>query len=274
MKEDLMDLSPTGDGRVPLKNFYSQPQNADYQFTESVEYLRKVGALDETGSGSPKVLIANYMAGPSNCIASSTYFSVCCLSECEGMMSELESKIRAPATSPEHLLDVVRNLTSADAPLQKIDVLAEKLSVIAKQNDGEVPLHGRLFAQWLHHAFPNECPYPQITENTEVLTTSHWVTNKAAGSAAERQQHIEASDDVVLATDPTELQWSDEEVLPLFEQKQEQHGRSTLRSIVRIAMQLAMFCVLIRIAFTGWQSVTSASGGDKKEKVFQLPLHM
>merc|ERR1719281_2166442 len=27
-----------------------------------------------------------------------------------------------------------------------------------------VQLHGRLFAQWLHYAFPHECPYPHLSE--------------------------------------------------------------------------------------------------------------
>jgi len=96
---------------------------------------------------------------------------------------------------------------------------------------------------------------------------------KATANAAERKQQVESLDSVEPATtDPDVLQWSDEEVLPLLER---QDGRSALGSIVRIAVQLAMFCVLIRIAFTGWQSVASASGGDKKEKKgFQLPLHM
>ena len=32
------------------------------------------------------------------------------------------------------------------------------------RNGGEVPLHGLLFAQWLHYAFPNECPHPRVLE--------------------------------------------------------------------------------------------------------------
>ena len=33
---------------------------------------------------------------------------------------------------------------------------------VASHHGGKVPLHGRLFAQWLHHAFPRECPYPHV----------------------------------------------------------------------------------------------------------------
>merc|ERR1719478_41097 len=118
MKSALMDLAPDGSGRVPLGVFYSQPPSALYQFTESTEYLRDTGALDESKPGAPAVLIANYLLGPSNCIASSTYYSICCLSECELLMNELEGKLQSPAASPGRLLGLVGNLSSSsvDAP--------------------------------------------------------------------------------------------------------------------------------------------------------------
>merc|ERR1719382_334988 len=131
MKEDLTSLDTDGSGLVPLSTFYSQPDTADYQFTESVDYLREVGAIDtSTSNGRPKVRIANYLAGPSNCIASHTYYSVCCLSECEGLMTELEGKIQAPTATPQQLLSVVSNLTSdaVDVPedlMQKKDLMAK-----------------------------------------------------------------------------------------------------------------------------------------------------
>ena len=37
------------------------------------------------------------------------------------------------------------------------------MEMIADKHHGEVPLHGRLFSQWLHYVFPQECPYPQLT---------------------------------------------------------------------------------------------------------------
>ena len=166
----------SGNGLVPLGRFYSQPENAEYHFTETRQYLRQIGALQESGTGDLHVRIANYMTGPSNCIASSSYYSVCCLNECEGLMNELEAKVLAPTTTAHRLLDLVVNMSSAtvDAPRQIPSALEQKLHLIAKQNDGQVPLHGRLFAQWMHYAFPHECPYPQIAEDASVLTPSHW----------------------------------------------------------------------------------------------------
>ena len=161
---------------MPLGRFYSQPENAEYHFTETREYLRQIGALQESGSGDLHVRIANYMTGPSNCIASSSYYSVCCLNECESLMNELEAKVLAPTTTPQRLLSLVVNMSSAsvDAPRTIPAALEQKLRLIAKKNSGQIPLHGRLFAQWMHYAFPHECPYPQIAEDASVLTPRHW----------------------------------------------------------------------------------------------------
>merc|ERR1719299_310323 len=106
MKSHLVELDTVGSGRVPLGLLYAQPQSASYHFSESADYLRQIGALDETSS-TPKVLIANYITGPSNCIASSSYYSVCCLSNCDSIMNEIEHKVLAPMAKPDRLLDIV-----------------------------------------------------------------------------------------------------------------------------------------------------------------------
>ena len=215
MKSELMDMDEEGKGIIPLHKFYSQPENADYHFTESQEYLDKVGALQQTERGNAYVRIANYMTGPSNCIASSSYYSVCCLNECEVLMNELESHVLAPSASPQRLLGLARNLSSAtvDAPRQLPNVMEEKLHAIAARHDGEVPLHGRLFAQWMHHAFPHECPYPHIAEDTSILTPTHWMDQKIVVSKTEREELVELSSETPKAPEDLVLDWSEEEVL-------------------------------------------------------------
>merc|ERR1719207_111976 len=37
--------------------------------------------------------------------------------------------------------------------------LLAQLHRIAKAHKGKIPLHGRLFRQWMHYAFPQECPF-------------------------------------------------------------------------------------------------------------------
>jgi hypothetical protein len=275
MKGALMDLDSERTGRVPLGKFYSQPEEATFQFSESVEYLRQTGALDETGPGGPAVLIPNYLAGPTNCIASSSYYSVCCMNECEGLMNELEHKIQAPTASPERLLGIVGNLSSSsvDSHRDLPQAMKERLHAIADQNEGEVPVHGRLFAQWLHYAFPNECPFPQITESAAVLTPAQWLDNTADALAEEKQMHIDGIDTAtqVDVDVPFMAQWSDDEVLPVFEPKKARRG--ALAGLVRVVVQIAVLGVVLRSAMAAWGGAASAyrGGSSGKDKAMQLP---
>mmetsp|Transcript_20930 Transcript_20930/g.48622 ORF Transcript_20930/g.48622 Transcript_20930/m.48622 type:complete len:561 (-) Transcript_20930:9-1691(-) len=265
MKDQLMGLDLDGTGRVPLSSFYSQPETADYQFTESVDYLRQIGALDEAEGSKPLVRIANYMTGPSNCIASSSYYSVCCLSDCEGLMNDLEGKVRAPTASPEQLLSLVGNLSAAaDRPLAQ--GLEEKLRSISDRHGGSVPLHGRLFAQWMHFAFPSECPFPQVSEDAAALTPSHWLDKKATASKEVRQQHVEIAGGAPAAAEPLQMQWSDDEVLPL--QEPQRHGRGTFGTFAQAGVQLLLLLVLLRTI------VAYAAGyaGRPKKEGLELPL--
>merc|ERR1719242_685833 len=107
MKDELMAMDSDQSGLIPLSVFYARSKKREYQFTESVEYLRQVGAVDESWKREPRVRVANYVTGPSNCIASSSYYSVCCLSECDGLLNELEGVIRAPTASAEHIIYLV-----------------------------------------------------------------------------------------------------------------------------------------------------------------------
>merc|ERR1719327_2065606 len=273
MKAALMDLDPSGTGRVPLSSFYSQPEDAVFQFSESVDYLRQTGALDETGRGGPAVLIPNYLAGPTNCIASSSYYSVCCMNECEGLMNEIEHKIQAPKASPERLLGLVGNLSSStvDGPRTFPSALQDKLHDIASHHEGEVPIHGRFFAQWLHFAFPNECPYPQITENAAVLTPSQWLDAKVwTASEDERQQHIESSNTTAAEEAPFMSQWSDDEVLPVFEPQKARRG--ALSGLMRVGVQIAGIVVVLRSAMAACNGGVHAYRGESaKDKKEQLP---
>merc|ERR1719214_524218 len=112
MNAHMVELDPEGSGRVPLGLLYAQPRSGPYHFSESADYLRKIGALDETTS-TPKVLITNYVLGPSNCIASSSYYSVCCMNTCDSIMDEIEHKVLAPTASSERLLGLVKDIASA-----------------------------------------------------------------------------------------------------------------------------------------------------------------
>merc|ERR1719502_2038289 len=102
------DPSVGGAGRVRISDFYNKALNeGKWQFTESVDYLRQLGALDESDASNPRVIIPNYISGPSNCVASSAYYSVCCLDECEEILSRLEETVSAPEASPSAITQMV-----------------------------------------------------------------------------------------------------------------------------------------------------------------------
>jgi len=308
MKDALISMDPDGTGRVPLPRFYSQSQTDVYHFSEGKDYLKQVGAYDESAAGGPRVRIANYMLGPSNCIASSTYYSICCISECEGLLNQLEAHVQTPTASPSRLLYLVREMSSStvDSHRELPDVLVDKLQSIADHHGGDVPLHGRLFSQWMHHAFPNECPFPQITEDVTALDPRTWKESKAVASQEERAKiAAQATDDVLSQNESSvasladnvaagllwsdddqeagkasaaELQWTHEEVLHAHDGsslKLSNQKGSMFGSLLRWAFQGALLFSLLRVLFNWQDSLSGASSKSRKKakcEDYELPF--
>jgi len=117
MKNHLVsieDQSVGGAGRVRLADFYDAALSKDkWQYSESADYLRTIGALDDTDPEDLKVIIPNYINGPANCMAGTGYYSVCCIDECDGLLGHLEKAFGAPEASPEQILHVVQSLPSS-----------------------------------------------------------------------------------------------------------------------------------------------------------------
>lgn len=271
MKEHLMRLDSRGTGRIPLDTFYRSDSGSAFEFTESKEYLRDVGALDESLKNNPSVLIANYLAGPSNCIASNAYYSVCCLSECEHLMNEIEAHVKGPAATPQQLLSMLKNMSSAtvDAPRTFSADMVNRLSQISDQNEGTVPIHGRLFGQWLHYAFPFECPLPISAQSA--LTPSAWLNGAAIGTVEEREQHLQLVEDLDLVGEHSTAEWTEEEILPFTQQPSRRQGG--FFAIVRFAM---MVCAILFVFKAGYESLQKAvcahQGMEYKDKQCALPI--
>mmetsp|Transcript_129681 Transcript_129681/g.223997 ORF Transcript_129681/g.223997 Transcript_129681/m.223997 type:complete len:577 (+) Transcript_129681:90-1820(+) len=178
MLVEIEDQGTGGAGRVRLADFYkANLNNGKWQFCENVEYLRKLGALDESNPDNLKVIIPNYVNGPSNCVASSSYYSVCCINECEEILSHLELKIAAPDATPAKIASIISQLPSASVKGNRTlsTWLLRRLDEVSEHHHGLVPLHGRLFAQWLHYAYPRECPYPHVMGATQPQTADQFV---------------------------------------------------------------------------------------------------
>merc|ERR1719201_2007922 len=142
--------------------------------------------------------------------------------------------------------------------------LAEKLHSIAERHGGEVPLHGRLFAQWLHFAFPHDCPYPSIVESADMLARSQWNRTQYSASSDERLNHVLSVDDSALASEDIEVDkfWTDHEVLPMHNGPQSPLGKTA--TLMRGVVQLAALFLGLRSILGAWRAATGAS--DSKGK--------
>eukprot|EP00928_Gymnodinium_smaydae_P026958 TRINITY_DN21002_c0_g1_i1.p1 TRINITY_DN21002_c0_g1~~TRINITY_DN21002_c0_g1_i1.p1 ORF type:complete len:228 (-),score=47.46 TRINITY_DN21002_c0_g1_i1:94-777(-) len=96
-------------------------------------------------------------------VSSSKNFAVSCLDECEPILARLEEELAESESSPTKIANIVANMSTSTQPARHAGLsasLLRQLKDIERVNGGSIPLHGRLLALFLHHAFPRECPYP------------------------------------------------------------------------------------------------------------------
>lgn len=221
----LADMDPSGTGRIRLADFHNAASNGEWRFSESKEYLRHIGALDETSTLlGPRIILANYVQGPSNCIVSTNSFRICCMNDCESHLGVIEAAVKAPSAEPELILAVVSNISSHDDERTSISTkMRNQLFDIAKVHKGVVPLHGRLFAQWLHYVFPRECVYPHKSGTTGTMSFFEFGEESLA-STREIEMHAAMARKATPSVNETRLiaggaeedwlsQWSHEEEL-------------------------------------------------------------
>jgi len=228
MKESLVSMDPHGTGRVPLSKFYGTGLDSEWRFGESESYLRELGALDETSSWGKQVIIPNYIQAASNCIVTTSHYMVCCANDCLPILSDIEEAIGAPSAEVSQLLSFVRNMTSFEDEAVTVDAtLTAQLESIANSHGGEVPIHSRLFMQWLHYVFPRECAFPHKTGTVASVAPLEYNGNYIA-TTAEMKAHSEQANAVDNTTDlnataaKEELEWmsqwsEDEELLAGYE---------------------------------------------------------
>jgi len=271
LKDTLLKVEDRGTGRVHLHDFYKPAfggQDGAWQFQESVPYLRQLGALDESDPEGPKVIVSNYLGSQANCIASSSFYGVCCMDECEPLLTHLENDIKASEATPTRIADLISLLPSAtvDAPRELSATLRQRLDEIANAHGGTIPLHGRLFAQWMHHAYPRECQYPHLAGATAPMAALAW-------KAESGMNHTASNDEINLIVQEAELKrntsssmstmseeevgevmpWSDEEELLVVRTTPEWsagHG-SGFRNMILFAAVASMASGLVRFLKSG-----------------------
>jgi len=211
MKTKLVALGDQGIGRVSLQHFYrSSLEGNTFEFQESPSYLRQLGSLDENDN----VIVPNYVGSHTNCIASSNLYSICCINECESLMASLEREFASPEATPQQILPVVAQMSSStvDAPRSLPTKLVDRLETAAQLHGGSVQLHGRLFAQWMHHAFPRECPFPHVSGTTAPVTPDEWLSENDNDGYATRTEMLHYANKAAVVA-PQDLDWIDHEEL-------------------------------------------------------------
>lgn len=186
--EHLVELEEGKSGRVKLVDFYNAAlHKGRYQFTETITYLRQLGTLDESDELNPRVIIPNYVSGRSNCVARNSYYSVCCIDKCEDVFGQLERKLGTAFASSSDIVSVLLEHTASRRSEDVSNVLRRRLDQVSAHHGGLIPLHGRLFAQWMHLAFPHDCAYPHKSGTVYYNSIERWEaeTGERSGSSIE-----------------------------------------------------------------------------------------
>lgn len=203
-------------------------------------------------------------------------------------MGELESKIGSATAQPEQIITIVSTLSSATVSAPRIipSPLVDRLRDIATRHAGSVPLHGRLFAQWMHHTFPLECPYPQELGTVNPLTRGEWIKETGQGSekasTEEMLEHIAADSCAVnpeggvrCSEESADIPWSSNEELLSW------HSPDALVRVSRSAttqpqtssMGWCLACVLVvvilMVVYRFSQQRASAEGDEEAGRVQQ-----
>jgi hypothetical protein len=272
LKTELVSVESKKAGRVRLTDFYKKGLAGVFDFGEKIDYLRALGALDESDPDQPHVIVPNYVGSRPNCLVTSTFYVICCRNECEDMMGALEQKINKEDGSPEQILQIVSELSTDTTlgPRNLSETLVQRLKSVADMHGGVVPLHGRLFAQWMHHAFPRECPYPHGSGTTVPQTADEWMeeTGQTDSKASKEEMlaHIKndpcGDDSCPVGADArtyhdlseNELPWDDSEELLLrskgsVEQQLLQPTESRKRAFSGLASMAAVSSLASSIVF-------------------------
>lgn len=260
LNEKLLEIGDKRTGRVKLAEFYKAGLSGAWQFNEKIEYLRSLGVLDESSADDPKVIVPNYVGSWVNCLSSSKYYAVCCSTGCDEYMEVFEEQISAPEADPDTIVRIVET-QSVFGKSMPVSALCQRLQSIADRHHGKVPIHGRLFAQWMHHAFPTTCPYPHEDGKTSAQTPDEWmaetghndikVSEDEVHSIVNRNYAVNIKGEVTQEEPASEIPWTDVEELlvvrPTLPPRNVHSSWETAAYIFEALMVLLLVCILVYV---------------------------
>jgi hypothetical protein len=264
LKGELLSIEAKKAGRVRLTEFYKKGLKGLFEFDEKIEYLRHLGVLDESDPKQPHVVVPNYVSSRANCLKTSSFYVICCRNDCEEYLGSLEKEVGAEMAPPEQILKIVAGLSTNLQPTTTKD----RLQSIADMNGGLVPLHGRLFAQWMHHMFPRECPYPHGSGKINPQTPDGWMqeTGQADSRASKEEMMAHISSDTCGPDEPVgeearkhhhfaenELPWDDLEELmqPLGNPERKTRTLGGLTAFIMLSSAISLVLLAAKQALIG-----------------------
>merc|ERR1712194_415768 len=159
-------------------------------------------------------------------------------------------EVEAPTATPRQLVDVISSLPSdsVDAPRNLSSALVSRLDDIAARHKGSVPLYGRLFAQWMHHAYPRECPYPHVSGTSSPVSPEEWMAMKGedALDVTEEELPLEMGED--------SLPWDGIEELLIGDQLSSRSIWASLRPYAGFSLLGAFAALALRLMPSSMQS--------------------
>lgn len=277
LKSSLLNMWSKGNstGRVRLVDFYRLGLDSEFGLIEKPAFLRAIGALDESNASSPMVIVPNYLSAKPNCLQATAMYSICCRNECDDLMFKIEAEIAAPTASAARIINLVSSLKSAtvDAPRELPRRLSARLEEIAAVHGGEVNLHGRLFAQWMHHAFPSECPFPHEAGTSDPVSPDEWKSGSIEESEEERKRRVDddtCGPEQAAAEWNAELPWSEtEELLSSEARAKVQTGASAATSW----LQTACCALLLMVAILGLALIVPSASTQEQQKCLAFIKH-
>jgi len=185
-QKELQAMPGYANGRVPLAGMApSYRPGRRVLFSEAGSYLSAHGIAERSGDGESedRVIVSNYLLSQGMCLPTAGYHAVCCRNPCEAFLERLEAASASPQVAPARALEVLGDDLRRGGALERASA---ELTKAAAQSGGALDLHGRLLADWLHSAFPLECPKQAAdggANGTDPRTPAEWMAPPGHDSA-------------------------------------------------------------------------------------------
>jgi hypothetical protein len=200
-------------------------------------------------------------------------------------MGEIEQGLGMPTGDPATVAALVAAMPSVTMQANRTltPLLLRRLQDVAALHDGRVPIYGRLFAQWMHHAYPRECPFPHLSGTTSPQHVEDFAATVTASGGSlsvtapeeEMSKHITAKRMVPAAlqgslveTPLESAQWTLQEELyvPLAPDEAIPPGQAAIHVVVGLVTLATLFLGLgrsVRSAIRACRRSAEHAGGDK-----------